>query len=278
MHIPGYSASLLIWILPIIAMTIFFIRRRLLAPEKSFALLFTITMLASAGIVLDLLFAHCFFTFNNPMAVCGFCIGHIPIEEFIFYITGFWFILFAYVFCDEWLLRKYNVADARYARYRGSLEKKLILHLKSLWVAPALIAAGTVFKRIVNPDGEFIPGYFAFLTLAAYLPMFLFYGVTKAFVNWRAFVFCMQLTLLISVIWEVTLALPQGYWGYQKGAMLGIFIRPWNGLPLEAVTVWIFSALVILVYEFIKIRYFTPLPSVPGHRLLLKVGREWRRT
>jgi len=277
MILPGYSLSLLIWILPIIAMAVFFIKRRLLSPEKSFALLLTIALLAAVGIVLDLLFAHCFFTFDNPKAVCGLTIRRIPVEEFVFYITGFWFILFAYVFCDEWFLLKYNVPDEEYARYRNSLEKKLIYHLKSLWVAPVLIVLGTVFKRLVNPDGEFIPGYFAFLLLAAYLPMFLFYNVTKTFVNWRAFVFIMLLTLFISIIWEVTLALPYGYWGYQRGAMLGIFIHPWHGLPLEAVSVWIFSTLVILVYEFIKICFFTSLPSVPGHKLLLRVGREWRK-
>jgi len=277
MHIPGYSISLLIWILPILAMTVFFIQRRLLSPEKSFALLLTIALLAAVGIVLDLLFAHCFFTFNNPKAVCGLTIRGIPIEEFVFYIAGFWFILFAYVFCDEWFLLKYNVPDEEYARYRNSLEKKLIYHLKSLWVAPVLIVLGTVVKRLVNPDGEFIPGYFTFLLLAAYLPMFLFYSIVKAFVNLQAFVFIMLLTLLISIIWEVTLALPYGYWGYQKGAMLGIFIHPWHGLPVEAVTVWVFSTLVILVYEFVKICYFTPLPSVPGYKLLLKIGKERRK-
>jgi hypothetical protein len=192
----------------------------------------------------------------------------------VFYITGFWFILFVYVFCGEWFLLRYNVPDEKYAKYRASLERKFIVHLKSLWIAPVLIAAGTAYKRFMNPDGEFFPGYFSFLAFAAYVPAFLFYTVTKPFVNWRAFFFSMQLTLLISVIWEVTLAMPYRYWGYQKGAMLGIFIQPWHGLPLEAVTVWIFSTLVILVYEFLKICFFTPVPSVPCRTLLLKIGRE----
>jgi hypothetical protein len=88
---------------------------------------------------------------------------------------------------------------------------------------------------------------------------------------------CLILTVLISIIWEVTLALPRGYWGYQHGAMLGIFIGVWNGLPIEQITVWFFCTYVIFFYEFIKICYFTPLPSVPGHKLLLKIGREWRK-
>jgi hypothetical protein len=276
--LPGYSITLLIWIVPIIGMMIFFIGKRLLTPEKSFALLATVVFLASIGIVLDLLFAHDFFTFNNTHAICGIKIRGIPLEEFVFYITGFWFILFFYVFCDEWFLLKYNVSDLKYARFRSRLKRKLFLHLKSLWLVPVLIVLGTLYKRIANPAGEFFPGYFAFLVMVAYVPAFLFYRITRNLVNWPAFFFSLQLTALISVIWEVTLAIPREYWGYQKGAMLGIFIKPWHDLPIEAVTVWLFSTLVILVYEFIKICYFTPIPSVPCYGLFLKVGREWRNT
>ena len=277
MAIPEYTVSLLIWIAPIIALTFFFIKRRLLTPEKSFALLVTVLILSFIGFALDLLFAHYFFTFDNHKAVCGLTIRRIPIEEFVFYLAGFLCVLFIYVFCDEWLLLKYNMPDTEYARYRSTLKRKLVLHLKSLWLAPALIVAGTACKRIMNPAGEFIPGYFTFLVIAAYAPAFLFYGITKPFINWRAFLFSMQLTLLISVIWEVTLALPRGYWDYQHGAMLGVFIGVWHDLPVEAVTVWMFCTLVILMYEYIKICYFTAEPSVPVHKLLLKMGREWRK-
>jgi hypothetical protein len=261
MHIPGYTVSLLMWVLPIIAMTVFFIQHRVLTREKIFALLATILALSSIGFVLDLIFAHCFFTFENTKAVCGITICQIPIEEFVFYITGFWFILFVYVFCDEWFLLKYNVPDDEYARYRSELEHKLILHFKSLWLAIIFIALGTICKRLINPAGEFIPGYFTFLVITAYMPMFLFYGITRLFINWQAFFFTMQLTMFVSVIWEVTLAIPGKYWGYQHGAMLGIFIKHWFGLPLEAVTVWIFCTLIIPVYEFVKICYFTPISS-----------------
>jgi hypothetical protein len=279
MHIPGYSISLLLWILPIVGMTVFFIKKRLLAPEKSFSLLITIALMALVGIGLDWFFAKSFFIFENESAVCGIKLHGIPIEEFVFYITGFWFILFFYVFCDEWFLLKYNVPDAQYARFRSRLKRKLLINVKSLWLlpVPVIILAGTVYKWIMNPEGDLIPGYFVFLDIAAYTPAFLFYRVTKSFVNWRAFLFSLQITVLISIIWEVTIALPYHYWGYQKGAMLGIFIKPWYNLPIEAVTVWIFSTLIVLVYEFLKICYFTPIPSVPGRKLLLKIGRERRR-
>jgi len=271
-----YTVSLLIWIVPIFVLTVFFINKRLLSPEKSFALILTIAILAAAGCTLDLLFAKSFFLFPNPRAVIGLTIKGIPIEEFIFYVTGFWFVVFMYVFCDEYFLLKYNVPDKKYARFRARLKRTLFVNIKSAWHGLFLIIAALIAKRLLNPSGALVPGYFIFLAMAAYIPSALFYRVTKLFINWRAFLFSMVATVLISIIWEVTLALPRGYWNYQHGAMLGIFIGVWHDLPLEAVTVWLFCSLVIMVYEYIKICYFTALPTTPGHKLLLKIGMEWR--
>jgi lycopene cyclase domain-containing protein len=276
MAFPEYTVSLLIWIVPVFALAVFFIKKRLLPPEKSFAMLASIIVLASVGISLDLIFAKSFFIFPDKRAILNITIMDIPIEEFVFYVTGFWFILFVYVFCDEWHLKKYNLPDQIYARFRSKIKRRVFIHFKSVWWGVILIVAGIVVKRIVNPDGWPVPGYFIFLTVLAYVPAILFYRVTKSFVNWRAFFFSLTVTVLISIIWEVTLALPRGYWGFQKGAMLGIFIAVWNGLPFEEITVWIFCTFVILFYEFLKICYFTPLPTVPGHKLLLKIGKEWR--
>jgi hypothetical protein len=278
MNIPEYTLSLLIWILPLCAISLFFIAKKLLSPEKWFSLLISVALLAAVGIVLDLLFANVFFTFPNPRALCGMYLRRIPVEEFIFYITGFWFILFLYVFCDEWFLVKYNVPDERYARYRSRLKRLVFVHLSSLWWAAGLATGAILYKRFFNPAGNFFPGYFLFLLAAAYVPFFLFFRVTRNFINWRAFFFCLLLTVLLSIIWEVTLALPRGYWGYREGAMVGVFIGFWHRLPIEAVTVWIFCTLVILVYEFVKICYFTKIPSVPGHKTLLAVGKEWRKS
>jgi hypothetical protein len=277
MVIPEYTVSLLIWIVPIGALEFFFIKKRLLSPEKSFALIVTVAVLAAIGIVLDLLFAKSFFLFPNARAVLGISIKGIPVEEFVFYVAGFWFVIFIYVFCDEYFLKKYNVSDKKYARFRARLKRTMFVHINSAWHVVFLVVVALVAKRFLNPTGGLLPGYFVFLAVAAYMPSFLFYRVTKLFVNWRAFIFSMLATVLISIIWEVTLALPRGYWDYQHGAMLGIFIGVWHDLPIEAITVWIFCTLVIMFYEYVKICYFTDEPSVPGHKLLLKVGREWRK-
>ena len=275
---PEYTISLLIWIVPILFFSLFFIAKKLLTPEKSFALFITAGALAAVGCGLDLLFGKIFFLFPNPEMVLN--LGRIrgmPVEEFVFYVTGFWFIIFLYVFCDEWFLLKYNRPDEHYARYRNRLKRTLFPHWWSLGLVAGFLILGVILKLILNPSGTWVPGYFLFLACVAYTPMILFYRVSKRFVNWQAFAFTLIVTLLVAVIWEATLALPRGYWDYHHGPMLGIFIGSWHNLPIEAVTVWIFCTLVIIVYEYIKIVYFTRVPSVPGHRLLLKIGKEWRK-
>ena len=44
--------------------------------------------------------------------------------------------------------------------------------------------------------------------------------------------------MLVSMLWEATLALPYGWWNYQRETMTGIFIGAWSGLPIEAIIVW----------------------------------------
>jgi len=272
---PEYTISLAIWIVPICVLSIFFVRKLLLTPEKMFALFITIAVSAAVGIILDLLFALTFFRFPDSHTTIGWTIRGIPVEEFVFYITGFWFIVFVYVFCDEWYLLKYNVPDHRYARYRKWVRRRFFVHKSSIVQVVLLVVLGIVVKRLLNPE-PVIPGYYTFLVIAAYMPMIFFWRITRLFVNWRGYVVTVLTTVLLSIIWEVTLALPRGYWNYQPQHMLGIFIKPWSKLPIEAVTVWVCSSLAILVYEYVKIRFFTETPSVPLYGLFLKWGREWR--
>ncbi len=263
---PEYTLTLLIWILPIIGFEIFFHQKKLLTPIKRKALSVSVIVLAFIGILLDLFFARFFFTFPNHSMTLGIEIFDIPIEEFIFYVTGFWFIIYLYIFCDEWFLKKYNPPDEKYYKYRTKLKKKLIfIHARSIYMVIVFIILGIVVQKFINKSPSIIPGYYLFLLLIAYTPTILFYRLTKRYINWRAFAFTLILTTMISIIWEVTLAIPRGYWGYQSGQMLGIFIPVWSSkysqLPLEAVTVWIFCTLVTLVYEYIKIAIIVPKPN-----------------
>jgi hypothetical protein len=60
--------------------------------------------------------------------------------------------------------------------------------------------------------------------------------------------------ILLSLLWEATLAVPYGWWQYQRSQMLGFFIGGWSGLPIEAVSVWIaVTYATVIVYEIVKV-------------------------
>jgi len=251
-----YSISLLFWIVPVIGISIFFIIHRTLKPIPLKAVLLNLCILSAIGFLLDLLFAKLFFLFPGPGQTMGLNIRGIPIEEFAFYLFGFCFVILFYVFNDEYFLLKYNVPDTRYARYARLLRQNLYVSitLRSLLVFSGLCGAAIVIKQAFNPvPGVFLPGYFIFLAAAAYVPWIFFWRVTRQFVNIQAFVFTILATLCISIIWEVTLALPRGYWNYNPDYMVGIFIHAWSNLPMEAITVWVFCSLIILSYEYTKV-------------------------
>ena len=86
------------------------------------------------------------------------------------------------------------------------------------------------------------------------IPSVGFFSTARPFINWRAFSLTLFMILLISLFWEATLAVPYGWWGYQPGEMVGLFIGAWAGLPIEAVLVWIsVTYATTIVYEVLKI-------------------------
>ena len=98
------------------------------------------------------------------------------------------------------------------------------------------------------------PWYFIYLTCASIIPSAGFFKTARSFINWRAFSFTFFLLLLISLLWEVTLALPYGWWEYRSNILIGLQIGGWSGLPLEAVCVWLaVTFTTVITYEVIKI-------------------------
>jgi len=255
---PEYTVSLLIFILPGLALYAFIWGKKLLRGSQKRAFYVNLALLSLLGFILDLGFADKFFRFPDPSMTLGITLRGIPIEEFIFYVSGFWFILIVYVFGDEYFLSRYNRPDSHYFRFANLLRHRLYIEVFSRGSILILLflLIGVLLKAILNPDGSILPGYLIFLALVAYVPFMLFWPLTRRFLNTRAFFFTVIITTLLSVIWEVTLALPRGYWNYQTDNMLGIFISPWHDLPVEAVTVWGFSSIIILGYEYSKIAFF----------------------
>ena len=251
----GYSWSLLLFVVPLAVLVGWFARRADLALARR-AFVRTMAVLVPAGCGLDLLFGNTFFTFPNRAATLGLDIpargGGIPVEEFIFYLSGFMLILLGYIWADEYWMRAYNVPD--YRSQARDLRRIAQFHGPSLGLGAALIAAAVIYRKFFAASPAGFPWYWVYLNVSAFVPAAGFLRTAVPFVNWRAFSFGLFFLLLISLLWEVTLAIPYGWWGYRPAAMMGLHLTAWHGLPLEAVAVWIsVSFTTVIIYEVIKV-------------------------
>jgi hypothetical protein len=251
----GYTWSLLLFMVPILVIAVWFLPSEgLEIPQRAFWR--TIGILAPIGCLLDVIFAQWFFCFPNPKATLGIlapALGRpVPIEEYVFYLTGFITILLLYVWLSEYWLAAYTVQD--YVGEARALRGLLQFHPASLVVGVVLIAGAIVYKRWFSTVPVGWPGYFIVLVAGGLIPSVSFFSATRRFINWRALSLTMFFILLVSLLWEATLALPYGWWNYQHGAMVGVFIGAWSGLPIEAVLVWLAVTYgTVILFEVVKI-------------------------
>ncbi len=146
----------------------------------------------------------------------------------------------------------YDVAD--YRMESKKIDRLVRLHPPSVILGIALIAAAVVYKKAFSPVREGFPEYFTFLVLAAFVPAAGFFPTARRFINWRAFSLTLFLILLVSLLWEATLAVPYQWWDYQPKQMIGIRIGAWSGLPVEAVCVWIaVTYATAIIFEVVKL-------------------------
>jgi hypothetical protein len=247
----GYSVSLLIFVVPIVLIAAWFLpQEHILVSKKAFW--WTIGILFPSGAALDFFLAQFFFEFPNSKATLGVsapALGRpVPVEEYVFYLTGFLAMLLFYVWLDGYWLEAYSVPDND--AQRTSFHRLLGFHAKSFIFAVALIGGAIVFRRVAQPGSPGFPGYFTFLVLLMLLPSIILYGVVNRVINWRALSLTLFMILLSSLLWEATLAIPYGWWAYQPRTMVGIYIRAWDNLPVEAVLVWMaVTFATVLVYE-----------------------------
>jgi hypothetical protein len=251
----GYTWSLLLFIIPLAALSWWFARRSDLELARK-AFWRTIAVLAPVGFLLDLLFGNAFFVFPNQKAVLGISIpavgGSIPIEEFVFYLTGFMLVLLSYLWADEYWVRAYNIPD--YRSRAKDLRRIAEFHPQSVILGVGLIAGAAIYKKAFSPSPEGFPWYFTYLTAVSIVPAAGFFATAQPFINWRAFSFTFFLILLISLLWEVTLAIPYGWWGFRPSTTMGLAVGAWHGLPVEEVCVWLaVSFTTVITYEVIKI-------------------------
>ncbi|HEX7159461.1 MAG TPA: hypothetical protein VF214_10625 [Edaphobacter sp.] len=250
----GYTVSLLLFLVPIIGIGFWFLPLEgVRISKKSFWT--TIAVLFPMGAALDFFFAHRFFVFPKPSATLGIEApalgGGVPIEEYAFYLLGFITVLLMYIWLDEYWLSAYTVPGD--SAERISFERLLRFHPWSAALAMGLIAAAIVYKRFFSEEPEGFPGYFTFLVLIALTPAVALFPEARGVINWRAFSLTFFVILLTSLLWEATLAVPYGWWGYQGRQMMGLRVTAWSRLPIEAVMVWLaVTFATVLVYEIVK--------------------------
>ena len=253
----GYSVSLLLFIIPSALIAGWFLPSEgLHIPQRAFY--WTLAVLVPLGCLLDFVFAQWFFDYPNRGATLGIsapALGRaVPVEEYVFYLTGFLTILLLYVWLGEFWLAAYNVVD-----YKGEAKKVrrlLQFHPTSLVLAAVLIGAAWFYKKhlALPTDQAGFPGYFTFLVAGALLPAMSFFPVARRFINWRALSLTLFFMLLVSLLWEVTLAVPYNWWNFQHRQMMGIFIGAWSYLPIEEVFVWIaVTYATAIVFEVFKV-------------------------
>lgn len=258
-----YFTSLLIWLIPIVYLWPLF---RTITAEgtgrRRRALRISIATIVGLGTVLDFLLGHRILTFpgcapdaaSQTYVVCLPAVGgSIPIEELLFYALGPVAMVLVYACADERWLKLYNPKDE-------------LLNVKLLRVSPRLVLAAIVIGIAVvivwQVTGTF-PLYAAFLAGGSLLPTIFLYRSVGRYINWPAFAITTLYVLVTSIVWEVTLAIPREWWGYERGGMLGISVSAWSTstaiFPVEAALVWLVAPLfTVLTYEFAKAFFHHP--------------------
>jgi hypothetical protein len=253
----GYTLSLLLFIFPIVFITGWFLpHEELHIPQRAFW--WTLAILVPLGCLLDFLFAQWFFDYPNVGATLGIpapALGRpVPIEEYVFYLTGFLAVLLLYVWLGEFWLAAYNMPD--YPGEARKMRRLLQFHPTSLILAVVLIGTAWFYKKhfALPDDRAGFPGYFTFLVVGALLPAASFFPVARRFINWRALSLTLFFMLLVSLLWEATVAVPYNWWNFQHRQMTGLFVGAWSRLPIEEVCVWIaVTYATVIVFEVMKV-------------------------
>ena len=259
----GYTLSLLLFFVPILVIAFWLVpNEEVRLPKRAFWR--TIAILAPIGFGLDFFFARRLFTFANTGATLRIrapALGMpVPIEEYIFYLSGFITVLLLYVWMDEFWLSAYNVPD--YKPAARAIPRLVQFHPTSAILGVVLIASAVAYKKWLSADPEGFPEYFTILVVGGLVPAAGFFPTVRRFVNWRAFSLTFFFVLLVSLIWEATLAVPYGWWDYQRPQTMGLRIGAWAGLPIEAVCVWISVTFgTVIVFEVVKIWQASEKPA-----------------
>lgn len=261
----GYTWSLLLFLVPCVSLAVWLLRHRISQPHTWGAFWLTAACIVPTWSLLDLFLGNSFFVFPNPGATLqiyapGYTPGvgwtrSIPIEEFAFYLTGSVSILLGYIWSSETWLHAYTLGYDSYMARVPSVPPVLKVHWRSLLLVIGIFLLALWWKKFgAHDDHEGFPAYFLFELALVIVPMSICFRAVAPFLNVPALAVKTLMLVMTSLLWEVTLALPYGWWGYQHHAMMGVYIHPWFNLPLEAAILWPSAAWMnICLYEMFKL-------------------------
>ncbi len=260
----GYTYSLSLFAFPMLALGIWLVRSGLIGHIRAVRL--TVSLLLPLWCLLDVLLGNIFFRFPvksatiQSLAVWGYMPGQgfvrsIPIEEFFFYFGGCVVILLLYVWSSQDWFAKYSMSAQEFESKAHGATGIVALDVRALVFGAIALVLALAYKKLGPHDyNAGYPGYFLVLLGLVVLPAALLYRHVSQFINGRAFLFTLMAATLVSLLWEVTLALPYGWWDYHHEQMLGLFIHPWSNLPIEACLLWVAAGWAgLFVYEALKI-------------------------
>jgi hypothetical protein len=281
----GYSWSLVLLYLPLAFLGIWYVlyRDKLQLRSVMKANAWIVFLTALLWIALDVFFANLLFRFPDQNAHFRFttipgylwrddcatistllrlsCYRRsIPLEEVLFYLGGAALIAMMYMWASEDFYGAYTLRRHVYtirAKQSGPL---VDWNAKIILIGLGILGAGILIKKLApwhdNHDG--LPDYLFAELLIVFVPLSALYNRVQMFTNSRAFIFVVVLEILVSLVWEATLAVPYGWWNYQRSAMIGITVRAWSSLPIEACGLWVSVGWgATFVYEATKIKAVT---------------------
>jgi hypothetical protein len=199
----------------------------------------TLAVLVPMGFALNLALADVLFVYPEPRAILGVQISAIagaglavPIEEYLFYVLGFSFILVGYVFFTR------NAMTHRTERVH-SHAPRAPRRIAGWVVVSALLTLGVALGLRPNESVD-APVYLYYLVSLPVVLTLLCAARAWRTIHWPGLARITAFTFALSFVLEGMLALPRGWWGYNPSMMCGLDVTP--GLPIEAVLVWWLAA------------------------------------
>jgi hypothetical protein len=281
----GYTKSLALVVLPLAFLLLWYYRNRdglmnlrpIMKAQRR-----VIYLVTGLWVVLDVLFANLFFTFPVEssriyprLTILGYtwtgagceslagvfnasCWGwNIPVEELVFYLGSVAVLNFLYMWGAEDCYSLYSLPRPIYEERARKVGRLLAVDKRILIIGLSIFVVA-VFVKLSgwgHSNTEGFPWYLGAQLVIVLGPLAAFSRQVRLFTNPRASLVVAAVTVLISVIWEATLALRYGWWNYQMTSMVGPTVAPWSNLPIEAWFLWVSVTWGVMVnYEVAKIK------------------------